>query len=141
VKRFKTGTGGVVTLEKKTKVDMRSKNQNPPHRLRTHALKEKENLWRLWKENKSWHMTIHQKTPSGRMHGMKTKPKQHLCAWRRKETKMKDACCALYVTALVAYALELETTVLHVPDPTVGCICTATMVAIPLFPIIVISFI
>jgi hypothetical protein len=68
------------------------------------------------------------------MHDMKTKPKQHLCAWRRKETKVKDACCALYVTTLVAYALELETTILHVPDPTVECICTATMVAIPLFP-------
>jgi hypothetical protein len=27
---------------KKTKVDMRSKNQNPPHPLRTHALNEKQ---------------------------------------------------------------------------------------------------
>jgi hypothetical protein len=75
------------------------------------------------------------------MHGMKTKPKQHLCAWRRKEIKVKDAYCALYVTALVAYALELETTILHVPDPTVGCICTATMVAIPLFPIYIYIYI
>jgi hypothetical protein len=40
----------------------------------------------------------------------------------------------LYITALVADVLELETTVLHVSDPTVGCICTPTMVAIPLFP-------
>jgi hypothetical protein len=56
-------------------------------------------------------------------------------AWRRKETKENDACCALYITALVADVLELETTVLHVPDPTVGCICTPIMVAIPLFPI------
>jgi hypothetical protein len=55
-------------------------------------------------------------------------------AWRRKETKVNDACCALYITALVAGVLELETTVLHVPDPTVGCICTPIMVAIPLFP-------
>jgi hypothetical protein len=46
---------------------------------------------------------------------------------------MNDACCALYITALVAGVLELETNVLHVPDLTVGCICTPTMVAIPLF--------
>jgi hypothetical protein len=58
-------------------------------------------------------------------------------AWRRKETKVNDACCALYITALVAGVLELETTVLHVPDPTVGCICTPIMVAIPLFPIVI----
>jgi hypothetical protein len=52
-----------------------------------------------------------------------------------KETKVKSACYALYITTSVADVLELETTVLHVPDPTVGCICTATMVAVPLFPI------
>ena len=52
----------------------------------------------------------------------------------KTKQKMNDACCALYITALVAGVLELETTVLHVPDPTVGCICTAIMVAIPLFP-------
>jgi hypothetical protein len=48
-------------------------------------------------------------------------------AWRRKETKVNDACCALYITALVAGVLELETTVLHVSDPTVRCICTPIM--------------
>jgi hypothetical protein len=47
---------------------------------------------------------------------------------------MNDACCALYITALVTGVLELETNVLHVPDPTVRCICTPIMVAIPLFP-------
>jgi hypothetical protein len=46
---------------------------------------------------------------------------------------MNDACCALYITALVAGVLELETNVLHVLDPMVRCICTAIMVAIPLF--------
>jgi hypothetical protein len=50
-----------------------------------------------------------------------------------KETKVKSACYSLYITASVADMLELETTVLHVPDPMVGYICTATMVAIPLF--------
>jgi hypothetical protein len=48
---------------------------------------------------------------------------------------MNDTYCALYITALVAGVLELETNVLHVPDPTVRCICTPIMVAIPLFPI------
>jgi hypothetical protein len=47
---------------------------------------------------------------------------------------MNDACCALYITALVADVLELEINVLYVPDPTVRCICTPIMVAIPLFP-------
>jgi hypothetical protein len=47
---------------------------------------------------------------------------------------MNAACCALYITALVAGVLELETNVLHVPDPTVRCICIPIMVAIPLFP-------
>jgi hypothetical protein len=55
--------------------------------------------------------------------------------WRKKEIKMNDARCALYITTLVAGVLELETTVLNVPDPTVECICTPIMVAIPLFPI------
>jgi hypothetical protein len=62
-------------------------------------------------------------------------------AWRRKETKVNDACCALYIIALVADVLELETTVLHVSDPTVRCICTPTMVAIPLFPIYIYIYI
>jgi hypothetical protein len=35
-------------------------------------------------------------------------------ACRRKETKVNDACCALYITALVADVLELETILLHV---------------------------
>jgi hypothetical protein len=48
---------------------------------------------------------------------------------------VSDACCALYITALVAGVLELETNVLHVLDPMVRCICIAIMVAIPLFPI------
>jgi hypothetical protein len=52
-----------------------------------------------------------------------------------KKQKMNDAYCALYITTLVAGVLELETNVLHVPDPTVRCICIAIMVAIPLFPI------
>jgi hypothetical protein len=56
-----------------------------------------------------------------------------VATWEKK-TKVNDACCALYITALVAGVLELETTVLHVPDPTVGYICTPIMVAIPLFP-------
>jgi hypothetical protein len=58
---------------------------------------------------------------------------------RRKKTKVKAACCASYVTVLVACALGLETTILHVPDPTVGCICIPIMVAIPLFPIYIYS--
>jgi hypothetical protein len=53
----------------------------------------------------------------------------------KRKQKMNDACCALYITALVAGVLELETNVLHVLDPMVRCICTAIMVAIPLFPI------
>jgi hypothetical protein len=53
---------------------------------------------------------------------------------------MNDACCALYITALVAGVLELESNVLHVPDPTVRCICTPIMVAIPLFPFELYSF-
>jgi hypothetical protein len=52
----------------------------------------------------------------------------------KRKQKMNDACCALYITALVAGVLELETNVLHVLDPIVRCICTAIMVAIPLFP-------
>jgi hypothetical protein len=48
---------------------------------------------------------------------------------------VKDACRAPYITALVTEVLDLETTMLHVLDPTVGCICTAIMVASPLFPI------
>jgi hypothetical protein len=59
-------------------------------------------------------------------------------AWRKKETKVNDACCALYISALVAGVLELETTVLHVPNPTVECMCTTIMMAIPLFPIVLI---
>jgi hypothetical protein len=74
------------------------------------------------------------------MHDMKTKPGAHLW-WRggEKKQKMNDACCALYITALVACVLELETNVLHVLDPMVRCICTAIMVAIPLFPFYLIA--
>jgi hypothetical protein len=53
----------------------------------------------------------------------------------KTKQKMNDACCALYITTLVAGVLELETNVLYVLDPMVRCICTAIMVAIPLFPI------
>jgi hypothetical protein len=55
----------------------------------------------------------------------------------KRKQKMNDACCALYITALVAGVLELETNVLHVLDPMVRCICTAIMVAIPLFPFLI----
>jgi hypothetical protein len=76
-----------------------------------------------------------------RMHEWKTKPKTHLW-WRggEKKQKVSDACCALYITVLVAGALELETNVLHVLDPMVRCICTAIMVAIPLFPLLIYVF-
>jgi hypothetical protein len=47
---------------------------------------------------------------------------------------VKDAYRAPYITALVTDMLDLETTMLHVLDPMVGCICTAIMVASPLFP-------
>jgi hypothetical protein len=53
---------------------------------------------------------------------------------------MNDACCALYITALVAGVLELETNILHVPDPTMRCICTPIMVAIPLFPFLLLQY-
>jgi hypothetical protein len=48
---------------------------------------------------------------------------------------VNDACYALHTIVLAAAQLEVVTTVLHVQDPMVGCLCTATMVAIPLFPI------
>jgi hypothetical protein len=41
--------------------------------------------------------------------------------------------CSLY-NGVSGRVLELETNVLHVLDPMVRCICTAIMVAIPLFP-------
>jgi hypothetical protein len=50
----------------------------------------------------------------------------------KRKQKMNDACWALYITALVAGVLELETNILHMLDPMVRCICTAIMVAIPL---------
>jgi hypothetical protein len=67
----------------------------------------------------------------------KTKPKR-ICGARggEKKQKVSDACCALYITALVAGVLELETNILHVLDLMVRCICIAIMVAIPLFPIL-----
>jgi hypothetical protein len=69
------------------------------------------------------------------MHEMKNKTKSaSMVRGGEKKQKMNDACCALYITALVTGVLELETNVLHVQDPMVRCICTAIMVAIPLFP-------
>jgi hypothetical protein len=65
--------------------------------------------------------------------GMKTKPKATSLRVGGKKTKVKTACCAPYVTALVAGALGLEATILHELDPMVGCVCTPTHLAIPLF--------
>jgi hypothetical protein len=71
-----------------------------------------------------------------RMHEMKNKTKSaSVVRGGEKKQKMNDACCALYITTLVTGVLELETNVLHVLDLMVRCICTAIMVAIPLFPI------
>jgi hypothetical protein len=73
--------------------------------------------------------------------GMKTKLKSNISACRRKETKVKSACYALYMTALVAIELEVVTILLHVHDPRVGCICTPTHLAIPLFCIYIYIYI
>jgi hypothetical protein len=92
------------------------------------------------KENKSWRVIGSKR--AWRTHAWnenKTKSTS-VVAWRRKKQKMNDACCALYITALVAGVLELETNVLHVPDPTMRCICTAIMVAIPLFPFLLLQY-
>jgi hypothetical protein len=67
------------------------------------------------------------------MHGNENKTQSNLSACRIKETKVKSACYALYMTALVAIELEVVTIVLLVHDPRVGCICTPTHLAIPLF--------
>jgi hypothetical protein len=50
-----------------------------------------------------------------------------------KKQKCKSAYCALYITASVVNVLDVVTIVLHVHNPTVGCLYTTTMVAIPLF--------
>jgi hypothetical protein len=97
--------------------------------------KDKRQWQNFGKENKSW--TVSGSKRVWHPHAwMKNKTKNaSVVTWRRKKQKVSDACCALYITALVTGVLELETNVLHVLDPMVRCICTAIMVAIPLFPI------
>jgi hypothetical protein len=100
-----------------------------------HAKKTKT-MANFGKENKSWRVTSIKRV--WHPHAWNEKQNQErICGGveEKRKQKMNDACCALYITVLVAGVLELETNVLHVLDPMVRCICTAIMVAIPLFPI------
>jgi hypothetical protein len=81
---------------KKTKVGMRMKSKTPGEHM--HGMKNKTS-GHFGKKTKVG-MGTKTKTPGERMHEIKTKP---------KETKVNDACCALYITALVADVLELDT--------------------------------
>jgi hypothetical protein len=58
----------------------------------------------------------------------------YLVGWEEKQTKVRSARYALYITASVDYVLDVLTIILHVHNPMVGCLCTTTMVVIHYFP-------